>query len=160
MNWIASVLLVLAPSVYLAAFVRLEMGATTAALVVLPPERDLFAVQALLLVAIPGIVFYYGLSFGRNWKAIYLGYGVPVGATLAILAMWLCSGKRFFATGEILVPAPSDVALAIWLAGLRRPDRALAVFTKQLLKSEKNVMRLGVRFIQNRKPSGIEGHLA
>ena len=43
--------------------------------------------QALVFITILGVVFHYGITIGRNLKAILMGYGLYIGVSVLMLAL-------------------------------------------------------------------------
>lgn len=81
-------------------------------------ERNLRAVQAMLLVTVVGLLVYYNIPMGRNIKGMISGYGLFVGASLAHLTLGSHLGERFQPWWQYLQPAAFDLALVIWTATL------------------------------------------
>ncbi len=81
-------------------------------------ERDLRVIQALLLVTILTIVFYYGIALGRNLKGLIVGFGIYVGVSLVTLAVRAFLGHRF---NSVWVPLQSGtylLSLMVWMIAL------------------------------------------
>jgi hypothetical protein len=81
-------------------------------------ERDLRVIEALLLVTILTIVFYYGIALGRNLKGLIVGFGTYVGVSLVTLAVRAFLGHRF---NSVWVPLQSGtylLSLMVWMIAL------------------------------------------
>jgi hypothetical protein len=81
-------------------------------------ERDLRAVQALVFIVILGVIYHYGITIGRNLKAICLGYGLYIGVSVLMLALRSYAPELIDTVGRTLLIYSSLVSLAIWIFGL------------------------------------------
>lgn len=81
-------------------------------------ERDLRVIQALLLVTILSIVFYYGIALGRNLVGLIVGFGAYVGVSLMTLAIRAFLGYRFNAVWVGLQSGTYLLSLMVWMAAL------------------------------------------
>lgn len=90
-----------------------SLAETTAVL-----ERNLRLVQAVLLVAIVGVVAYYAIPLGRNLKGMVLGYGFFIGTSVIYLTLRSYIGRDFQVWWQYLLPASYVTSLAIWVAYL------------------------------------------
>ncbi|MFZ0520764.1 MAG: hypothetical protein WAN14_00565 [Candidatus Acidiferrales bacterium] len=81
-------------------------------------ERDLRVIEALLLVTILAIVFYYGIALGRNLVGVIVGFGTYVGVSLVTLAVRAFLGPRFNAIWVILQSGAYLFSLAVWMIAL------------------------------------------
>lgn len=81
-------------------------------------ERDLRAVQALVFITILGVVFHYGITIGRNLKAILLGYGLYIGVSVLMLALRSYAPELIDTFGRALLIYSYLASLAIWVFGL------------------------------------------
>ncbi len=81
-------------------------------------ERDLRVIEALLLVAILTIVFYYGIALGRNLVGLIIGFGAYVGVSLVTLAIRAFLGFRFNAVWIGLQSGTYLLSLMVWAAAL------------------------------------------
>jgi hypothetical protein len=89
-------------------------------------ERDLRAVQALVIAGVVSVALYYGLHLGRNLGGIILGYGLYTASTVVALALRSYSGS-FWSTATMLVQRYTYlVCLVIWVVALwsYRPNPA------------------------------------
>jgi hypothetical protein len=78
-------------------------------------ERDLRTVQAIFLLVILAIIFYYGIKLSRDMKGIIFGYALYVEASLFSLAVRAYGGPSSFSgTWKTVQPLSYDVALLIW----------------------------------------------
>jgi hypothetical protein len=77
-------------------------------------ERNLWAVQAVLLVAIVGLLAYYAIPTGRNLKGTILGYGFSIGASVMSLTLRSYLGDWFQPWWQYLPAMTSCVTLLIW----------------------------------------------
>jgi hypothetical protein len=83
-------------------------------------ERDFRAVQALLLVALVGGIFYFGVPLGRNVKGILVGYGIYVGASLVTLAVESRFPAPFLGVWNQMQPLAYNLTLVVYLISLWR----------------------------------------
>lgn len=81
-------------------------------------ERDLRVIEALLLVTILAIVFYYGISLGRNLVGLIVGFGAYVGVSLVTLAIRAFLGYRFNAVWVGLQSGTYLLSLIVWTVAL------------------------------------------
>ena len=77
-------------------------------------ERNLRTVQAILLLAIVGLLAYYAIPAGRNLKGIILGYGLFIGASIVNLTLLSHLGVQFLPLWRYLPAATYTVTLLIW----------------------------------------------
>ena len=80
-------------------------------------ERNLRAVQAVLLFTIFFAIAIYRIPFGKNMRGMVVGYGIYIGTSLVTLAIALYA-RRFERAWLILQPFSYDVSLTIWCASL------------------------------------------
>jgi len=83
-------------------------------------ERDFRAIQALLVVALVGGIFYFGVPLGRNVKGILVGYGIYVGASLVTLAIESRFPAAFLGVWNQMQPLAYNLTLLIYLISLWR----------------------------------------
>jgi hypothetical protein len=89
-----------------------------ARLTALQLERDLRIVQGCALIAL-GIVFLaYAIPMSRNLKAIVVGYGVFVGASIIQLSAMVGMGENFHGAWGYLRSGAYLLVLAGWAVGL------------------------------------------
>lgn len=81
-------------------------------------ERDLRAVQALVFITILGVIFHYGITIGRNLKAILLGYGLYIGVSVLMLALRSYAPELIDTFGRALLIYSYLASLAIWIFGM------------------------------------------
>jgi hypothetical protein len=81
-------------------------------------EQNLRAVQALLLVAILGLIVHYGLPIGRNLWALLTGYGFFVGANIVSLTVTSRWHRDMWAIWAILPQIEYCITLVIWCVGM------------------------------------------
>jgi len=123
-------------------------------------ERDLRAVQAIVLASILGVIFGYGISIGRNLKGIILGYGLYIGSSIISLALRAYGGTSFHATWRLIQPYAFLVSLCVWATAMwswqenpvpRMPDRfesdyeSFALRTRALLGSLRSYLERTAR---------------
>jgi hypothetical protein len=90
----------------------------TPATVTVELERDLRVIEALLLVTILTIVFYYGITLGRNLVGLIVGFGAYVGVSLMTLAVRAYMGHSFNAAWVILQSGAYLFSLMVWMVAL------------------------------------------
>jgi hypothetical protein len=113
-------------------------------------ERDLRVVEALILVTILTVVFYYAIPLGRNLVGLIIGFGTYVGVSLVTLAVRAFLGPRFNTAWIVLQSGAYLLSLMVWMMALWSyrpqavpPDRArmdsdyqvLAGATREVLNS-------------------------
>ncbi len=81
-------------------------------------ERDLRAVQAVVLAAILGIIFYYRIAIGRNLQGLIIGYGLYIGTSLVSLGVRAYAGSQVEAAWNVLQTCSYLLSLTIWAAAL------------------------------------------
>ncbi len=81
-------------------------------------ERDFRIVQAFLILAIVGLVFYYRIHIGRNLRGMMLGYGFFIGTSILNLTFRSLFGDEFQIWWQYLQPAAYVVVLLIWCVTL------------------------------------------
>jgi hypothetical protein len=81
-------------------------------------ERNLLAVQAILLSGLVGVIFYYGIAMGRNIQGMILGYGLCVATTLMTLAVRSFAGPSFDAAWILIQPVAYWICLFVWMSAL------------------------------------------
>jgi hypothetical protein len=81
-------------------------------------ERDLRAVQVLVLMCILVVVFYYRIAIGRNLKGITLGYGLFIGTNVMNFALRSYAGGRFNAWWKIFQQHSYLISLMVWAIAL------------------------------------------
>jgi hypothetical protein len=81
-------------------------------------ERDLRAVQVLVLGGVLTVVSYYHVAFGMNLKGIVLGYGFYIAVSLVSPALRSYIGAAFDGVWSVAQPYLYFVAQSIWLVAL------------------------------------------
>ena len=82
-------------------------------------ERNMRALQAMLLITLLGLVFYYGVPLGRNLWGIICGYAFFVGTSIIHLTLRSYLGDAFQSIWTYLPSISYFLALVIWCAALR-----------------------------------------
>ena len=77
-------------------------------------ERDLRAVQAVLLLVVLLLSSYYRLPVGKNVRGIATGYGFFIGTSVFNLALSSYFGAAFQRAWQLLQPLEYCVTAAIW----------------------------------------------
>jgi len=114
---------ILLPTVFIAVVVKVLTGslggpvwsgsATAADL-----ERNLRTAQAILLIIIVGLLGYYAIPVGRNLRAMILGYGFFISASVIRLTLRSYLGEKVQSSWQHAPQIVYVVTLAIWCAGL------------------------------------------
>lgn len=91
-------------------------------------ERSFRSFQAILLSILAVGIFYFGLFLRREIKAIFCGYSLYIGASLAILALQ----KRFWTEPydllwRLLQPLFYDLSLIIYILGFSFPRSSVSL---------------------------------
>lgn len=81
-------------------------------------ERDLRVTEALLLVTVLSVVFYYDIGLGRNLVGLIVGFGTYVGVSLITLAVRAFAGPRFNEAWPILQSSAYLLSLMVWVVAL------------------------------------------
>ncbi len=81
-------------------------------------ERDLRVIEALVLVTVLAIVFYYRIELGKNVTGMIVGFGAYVGVSLTTLALRSFVGPRFDTAWGLLQSASFVFATAVWMVAL------------------------------------------
>ena len=81
-------------------------------------ERNLRVVQALLLLAIAGLVVHYALPIGRNIRSVLLGHSLNIGAVIVGLSLRSQWGAGFDGAEGLILRLGWNVALVIWCVGM------------------------------------------
>jgi hypothetical protein len=81
-------------------------------------ERDLRAVQALVLMAILVVIFYFRIAIGRNLKGIIAGYGLFIGTNVMNLALRSYVGSGFQRAWEFVMVYSYLASLIVWTVAL------------------------------------------
>lgn len=81
-------------------------------------ERDLRAVQALVLAAALVLIVYYGIQIGRNLRGIILGYGLYTTFSIMSNALRSFQGSGFQQTWLVVQPYTYLACLLIWTVAL------------------------------------------
>jgi hypothetical protein len=81
-------------------------------------ERDLRAVQVLVLGCILTVVFRYHVAIGKNLKGIILGYGLYIAAMVTIPALRSYAGSPFEGAFRVGQPCIYLSSLLIWTVAL------------------------------------------
>jgi len=93
-----------------------------AAATVMDLERNMRAVQAILLIALMGLASYYAIPLGRNLGGIICGYAFFVGTSIIHLTFRSYLGEAFQSIWNYLPPISYLLSLVIWCLGLRVYD--------------------------------------
>jgi hypothetical protein len=81
-------------------------------------ERDLRAVQVLVLMSILAVVFYYRIAIGRNVKGMILGYGLFIGTNVMNLALRSYVGSGYHPVWEFVKSYSYFASLVVWTVAL------------------------------------------
>lgn len=81
-------------------------------------ELALRVVQALALVAIVALFFFYAIPFGRNLRGILLGYGLFLGGSVVLFSLASKTWEAFRAFWVHIQPASYFVVLLVWAGHL------------------------------------------
>jgi hypothetical protein len=85
-------------------------------------ERDLRTVQALAILTLVSLFFWYAIPFGRNLKGILLGYGLFIATSLVQFALWHYSIGNVEAFWPYAQPLAYILVLAVWMGALWSAD--------------------------------------
>ncbi|MGB0034852.1 MAG: hypothetical protein WBP79_05195, partial [Candidatus Acidiferrales bacterium] len=83
-------------------------------------ERDLRAVQALVLASILGVIFYYAIAIGANLRGMAIGYGLFVATSIANLALRSYRHQSFYDTWLVIQPLSYLISLMVWTVAFWR----------------------------------------
>jgi len=90
-----------------------SLGPTTVELL-----RNLRALQALLLLALVGLVVHYAVPLGRNTRSILMGYGLYIGCHVIALGFRSQFGTSVEMWRDLLQRLAYLAALIIWCVGM------------------------------------------
>jgi hypothetical protein len=90
-----------------------HLGPTTAEF-----EGILRVVQAILLMAILGLIVQYDVPIGRNMRAMLLGYGLYIGCSAVTLSVYSRWGADIGSVLDLVRRFEYTVTLAIWSVGM------------------------------------------
>ncbi len=123
-------------------------------------ERNVRAVQAILLLAVVGLLAYYAIPAGRNLKGMILGYGFFIGTRVINLTLRSYLGDGFQAWWQYLPALTYFITLIIWCftlwsyrpnpqpeseVGIERDYELLAARTSKLLTQARGHLVRGIR---------------
>lgn len=77
-------------------------------------ERDLRAVQAMLLISLVIVIAFYRIPLGRNLWGMMLGYGLFIGTNVITLALRALLGDSFQTAWRYLQPLSYLAVLCLW----------------------------------------------
>lgn len=81
-------------------------------------ERDLRAVQVVVLMAILAVIFYFRIVIGRNLKGIIVGYGFFIGINVTNLAFRSYIGSGYHPVWEFVKSYSYVASLIVWAVAL------------------------------------------
>jgi len=81
-------------------------------------ERNVRIAQAILLVVLVGVVFYYLVPIGRNLRGIIVGYGFFVATIFINSTLRLYLGESFHSRWRYFQSIAWNISLVIWCATL------------------------------------------
>jgi hypothetical protein len=87
-------------------------------------ERNLRAIQAVSLIVLALLIFYYVVPISRNVKGILTGYGLFIAASVVTLALRASLGKAFQPAWVFLQPLCYAGVLFIWCGSLWKYEPA------------------------------------
>jgi hypothetical protein len=90
-----------------------SLGPTTVEL-----ERNLRALQALLLLAVVGLVVHYAVPMGRNIRSILMGYGFYIGCHVIALSFRSQFGNSIEVWRDLMQRLAYLTALIVWCVGV------------------------------------------
>ena len=96
-------------------------------------ERNLRTIQAFLIMAVLGLVAYYGTPIGRNLRGIILGYGWFIATSVVHLTLRDHIGDQFQQLWQYIQSTAYFVSLLIWTATLwsyqpnPKPEREIEI---------------------------------
>jgi hypothetical protein len=81
-------------------------------------ERDLRAVQALILIGALALIVCYRIQIGRNLRGIMVGYGLYTGSSIMSNALRSYAGHPFHPVWRAVQPYTYLVCLLVWVSAL------------------------------------------
>jgi len=87
-------------------------------------ERNLRTIQALSLIVLAVLSFYYAIPIGRNVKGIFAGYGLFIATSVLMLTLRASVGDAFQAYWVLLQPLCYTAVLGVWCKSLWRYEPA------------------------------------
>jgi hypothetical protein len=77
-------------------------------------EQALRTVQALSIVALVVLFWFYSIPFGRNLRGVLLGYGLFVGESVVWLTFASSGGQKFHQFWSYVHPVAYSIVLGVW----------------------------------------------
>jgi hypothetical protein len=115
---------------------------------VLRLERNLHSIQAVLIVVLITLVWYYGIPLGRNLRGLLLGHGLFIATRLVTLALQATLEMSFYAWWYYSEPICVFATLLTWSVALREyqpnpmPERELELEQDYALLAHRTVQAL------------------
>jgi|SRR5579871_200505 len=81
-------------------------------------ERNLRVVQALLLLAMLGLVVHYAIPIGRNIRSMLAGYAFFIGCAIVALSLRSLLGKGFDVAESLVQRLSYGATLVVWCIGM------------------------------------------
>jgi hypothetical protein len=108
-------------------------------------ERNLRAIQAVSLIILSVLSFYYVISIGRNVKGIFAGYGLFIATSVLSLTLRASLGDAFQTFWVFLQPLCYLAVLAVWCKSLWRYEPAASLESPSRIEEDYQSLALATR---------------
>jgi hypothetical protein len=108
-------------------------------------ERNLRAIQAVSLIVLTVLCFYYVIPIARNIKGIFAGYGLFIATSVLALTLRASLGDAFQAFWVFLQPLCYLAALAVWSRSLWRYEPAPSLELQSRIEADYQSLALATR---------------
>jgi hypothetical protein len=108
-------------------------------------ERNLRAIQAVSLIVLTMLIFYYAVPIGRNVKGIFTGYGLFIATSVLTLTLRASLGATFQAAWVYLQPLSYIAVLGIWCGFLWRYEPSPPLELQSRIEEDYRSLALATR---------------
>lgn len=108
-------------------------------------ERDLRAVQAMVLIGLVIIIAFYRIPLGQNLWGMMLGYGFFIGTNVILLALRVLLGDSFQTGWYYLQPLSYVAVLCIWCVTLWSYNTAPVAKTEPKIEQDYQLLAEATR---------------
>jgi hypothetical protein len=115
-------------------------------------ERNLRAIQAVSLIVLTVLIFYYVIPMGRNVKGIFAGYGLFIATSVLTLTLRASLGDSFQVAWLYLQPLCYIAVLGVWCESLWKYEPAPPLELQSRIEEDYRSLALATRkgFLQTR----------
>jgi len=108
-------------------------------------ERNLRVIQAVSLIVLAMLSFYYVIPLGRNVKGIFAGYGLFIATIVLVLTLRASVGNTFQASWVFLQPLCYTAVLVLWCQSLWRYEPATALESQSSIEEDYRSLALATQ---------------